>query len=687
MKMGYIGILIIILISITLNAQEIQTESDLKDIILVEIKDMNITYQDLLNNISILPTYYKNYSLTKIGQRNMLETMIRENIFLKRAIEEEIDTREETIRGVYRGLRPVVTRLYFEELYANEVAIDAAVVERYYIENIDKFTSPQRTVIQHLQTNAEELSTVQNLIDSGTDFQQLIQTHSKNLVTALDNGIIRNIGSDGFISGIGHDMQLDRHIADAVENRASIQRSIFEEMVHTTDVHGPFETATGIHFFKIMSHIPEHITPFGEIKIEIEENLSNQTRAEFYQSLMARLYERYGVRVFSESFTKVFHQVQDREVFTIHPQNFEVLVVTGDHPELVMTLEDLSDLLRNLDLSIRVPFNTRGVRDVILRREIEARVLYLAAQEDNFPGLNHDNLHIQRVTADIIRNHLNRSVADTLHISMEKMLEYYEYNIEKFTTPAHRNILQFVATDRRTARANRRIIAPMLKRNEHGKIVTHIREHSLNTFEDGSIKSIRRGVVVPGIDAAYNAKIWSIKPAVLSNVFKNENDEYVFFYVHNEVDPRIDTFRQVESYINRTIRQQKIHAHFDTLLDELLVEYGVVRHYDRLTSQLTVDEMFALVAEAQERRSFFEALFYLNQIANEYPETTYAYEAHFMQAFIFANSIENAELAIIMFEDLLEKYPDHNLNETALDIIEALKNNTFYDHDIRTLNY
>jgi hypothetical protein len=658
------------------------------DTILVDIKDTTITYQDLLDHINSQPSKLRNVLMTKDGQRLSLEILISEALFYLKAVQEGVDQRPEVLDYIHMRLRPLINLIYFEGLFENETIHDPKRAERYYYENIHRFTEEQRVNIMHLQTSPYELSTVRSSIERGVDFRQLIDTYSINPVTSQQMGVIQNIRLNGFISGIGHDTQLDKHISDAIVSSVVISRHTGDMPVYVTDVHGPFETSTGIHFFKILSYEPQQIEPFEDVKDQIEELLLTQTKGEFYRDLMRKLYARYDVKVSEESLDIVNHYIDGIYVFSLLPQFAGNPLVTGLHPDIEMTLGDLGALLSNIDLRERIPFNERGIRDIILRREINSRVMRVAAGEDNIPELHQDDYLMASTRAGVIREaYFYYDIGDLSRATPEEILYYYENNMDKYTVPAYRSILQFVAKDKKTANTHRKLIAPMLKRNELGRINTHISSQSLNRFEDANLKSVFRDDIIPGLgtDAGYNKRVWSAKVGDLSPIFKNRNNEYVFFTVVREIPQRIIRLTEVEADIADLIYNRKFFENTENKKHTLMDEYGVVRHFDRLISLWTAEELFALAQEAQIAINQSEAIFFLDQIILEYPDTNYGNEASFMKAFLLSENAENRAKAIETLVMLLEKNPSYELRKAAEGVLDALRAGTFGEIDIYIL--
>ena len=628
------------------------------DTVLVEIRDTNITKRDLRDKISSLPTMHQHRYRTIEGQQQILEMMITEQVFLKRALELGVDQREEVISSINMGLRPVISQIFFEESLAREFSVDPREAEIHYHENVADYTISPRVAIQHLQVERDDLQRVLEEIYRNTDFLQLIETYSVNERSSQNRGIIRNIRLNGFITGVGMDVELDERIAQA--------------SLDPNTIHGPFDTATGIHFFKKIEFEPAVVRPFSEVRAEIESRLRVEREITFFRGLMERLRSRHSVVVLNET-------LEQANVLNVAPGQRETVIVASTHPEVVMTLGEFSQILRNIAMNERLDVNSRNMSDRILNQEIESRLLYVAAREANTLEVHRNRFEIQQIKLTAILNSFYRTeVLETVVITEDEILEFYENNMHRYTVPAARNIRQFVAADERSARRHHRAIQRNLRRGREDSIIALIRQESLDSTGDGVLTNVYRNRIIPGIgiDDTYNEKVFTTEVGVLSSVFRNRNDQIVFFYVMNEVPERARPLAEVENSIINVIGRQKANELFELVRTELIAEYNVTTHFDRMVTMITPEELFTLAEEAQRRLAHAEAVNFFELVVSNFADTEHAYRAMFMTAFVTSEELRSRDRAIELFEAFLYKYPEGDLNESAEFMLEALKSNT-----------
>ena len=66
-----------------------------------------------------------------------------------------------------------------------------------------------------------------------------------------------------------------------------------------------------------------------------------------------------------------------------------------------------------------------------------------------------------------------------------------------------------------------------------------------------------------------------------------------------------------------------------------------------------------------EDQSFKQAISYYESVYNNFPEDSNAPNAMFMSAFLYANELENLEMARERYELFMQKYPDHEMAASA----------------------
>jgi tetratricopeptide (TPR) repeat protein len=247
--------------------------------------------------------------------------------------------------------------------------------------------------------------------------------------------------------------------------------------------------------------------------------------------------------------------------------------------------------------------------------------------------------------------------------------------MNNFTTYAMRDIRQFVAKTEKEAKKHKSDIQKMLKKGQTDKIIERINKNSLRPEKDGLIVNIMQNDNIPGlgIDPVYSSEVWKAKVGSVSNIFTSKGGDITFFYIEEDKPSSVKLLSEVEPQIRSQLQRKNLNTKIEQTKNDLITEYGVVVHYDKLISLITPEALFNLGEEAQQRNSFQEAIAYYDQIIADFSDTDHAYKALFMKAFITTENLRDTNKAIDLFEELLKKYPIGDLNESATFMLEALK--------------
>ena len=632
------------------------------NVILVEIGDTVISTEDLLNKIDNLPAMNTARFRSIEGQKQILDMMITEQLFFLRAKELGYDQLEEVKNAIQYQSQPLATQIYVQELIAREYVFDPASVEAFYKENIHFYTVPARATIQHLQTTPESLEEVLNDIFAGDDFAAIIEKHSTNTTTKRNNGIITNIRLVGHIAGIGQDSELDLHITEAE--------------VDQLHIYGPFETVTGIHFFRKLSWDDAIVRPFEELQNELEGIVRGQAEHRVYANHIQSLHEKYNVKFNEEA-------LEFLNLHQIAVEQRDILIVESSHPDIRINLMEAANIIRyNSQREMMESLNNPVIQERLIREEMDKRTLTVAATDANIYETNKDSYAFQEVALRVILTYFNsKEIQEKIEVTDDELHEFYANNTDMYMVPAHRSIRQFVSNDDRSARNHHRDIARMLRRNQHDRIADYITTHSLAGINGGLLEFIYRNNIIPtvGVDENYNAKVFELKVGQLSDIFNNINDEIVFFYVVSETPTRVRPLSEVESSLRSIIHRRKATAALEEMKNELLEEYTVITHLDRIVTQITAEELFHAAEVAQRMGQTNECLLIFDAIIADFSGTEHAYRALFMKGFVASENQNTINQAIQAFQELIDNYPDGEMNDSAEVLLDMLKSGETID--------
>ncbi|MDY6915497.1 MAG: peptidyl-prolyl cis-trans isomerase, partial [Candidatus Cloacimonadota bacterium] len=297
------------------------------------------------------------------------------------------------------------------------------------------------------------------------------------------------------------------------------------------------------------------------------------------------------------------------------------------------------------------------------------------------------------VRNSVVRSIYNRLVVEDIDLSEEAARNYYEDNIKDFSTLHNRAIQTFVFKNKKAAENAYKKVKKALGYGFLGirtgkidsvKINEIIEESSEFSNNNGIIENIYDNGIIPGHgkDKYYSKKIWEIpseeaKPHKLSDIFQNSKDEYVFFRIVEDNVAQAIPFEEVKEKVKRKMLKDLSQKKFKALEKELSEKFNLKKYPEKLIVKLTAEEYFKKAEDAQKRNNFKQAVYFYDQIIKYYPESQDEYKAKFMKGFVYAEDLNEKSAALDIFQNLVEKYPDGELNESAEYMIQELegKNN------------
>jgi len=121
------------------------------------------------------------------------------------------------------------------------------------------------------------------------------------------------------------------------------------------------------------------------------------------------------------------------------------------------------------------------------------------------------------------------------------------------------------------------------------------------------------------------------------------------------------------------LKKENEKKKLEEVIKELNVKHNVKKYPERLEIKLSARELFDLAEESQKKKKFNDAIMYYDQIVKNHKNNSDDYKAMFMKAFLYAEDLQNKEEAIKTFENVLKKFPNGELHESAEYMIKDLK--------------
>ncbi len=413
---------------------------------------------------------------------------------------------------------------------------------------------------------------------------------------------------------------------------------------------------------------------YEECEKEIEQRMRPQKEKDFMSEKTDKLYTKFKVEINYDLLEQInLVHVDSNEVI------FGEVLVNSTDPTLQKTVKDFFDGYDVIQPSAQISLQNPQALKNYIDNQVKLNVFYKDAIENGFDK----NETVQEIVKQIKRNMMMRTVYNTLVVdaidnSDENAQEFYNNNIEKFSSNPYRKIQTFGFTSKDTAKKMRKLVKKYYKKNNEEALKQLIEEHSEYKAKDGVLDHIYKNDIIPGIgkDEIYSDMVWKTKPNKLSKIFENSKGVFVFFKILEDNIAIPTSFEEIKGKIKSTMMKDLSRQLFEQTNKELQEKYHLKKYTDKLIVILTVEEYFNKAEAAQKRRRFTDAVFYYDEIIKHYQNNIDDYKAMFMKAFLYAEELKDKDNAIKIFNEFLEKFPVDDLHESAQFMISELEGNS-----------
>lgn len=626
-----------------------------EDTVFATFRGGTITKADFDEQFDKIPIMYRSRFSTLDGQEEFLNSLIINEIFYLKALEEGIDALPSTLQAIEEELERFYSREYIRREITGKIKLSEKDVRGYYEEFPGRFTESANTAIQYIKVDESDVAEkVRQELDRGTDFIDLMNRYSINQHSKRNQGVIRNIRGNGYIQGVGRDEELDNAIKEAEMNKWK----------------GPLHTEIGYHFFKVTQRTPSRLKPLEEVRHEIESRLRPMKEYELRQQRFQELKEKYSISIDEET----LHQARVFDA-RLPSDILDKTAVNSDIEELQIRVRDIRSHIQTISPQERTQLNNPEHLIRMVDSMIENRLFAHEARQKGYEEYILQDPDAQQVRRNtILRALYQKLVVDQIVPTPEEVLQFYNQNINSYTRKEHRTIQFFAFDRRRDARRARQNVSRAID-NEDENSIEAIIEKSLYTANKGIIPNFHRDSGVSGFDdeKSINEVVWETEPNEVSKVNRTSDRKYYFVRILEDNPAVITPLEEVEGNIKHRLSMARREERWRELQDELLEEFDVVTFPKRLAMNVTARELFDLAEDALRRKRHNEALDHYDRIIEIYNNNEDDYKALFMKAFLLAEELNKNEEAIALFEQLVNNYPHADLHESAEFMIKSLK--------------
>ena len=219
--------------------------------VLAKVGSKEITQNDVNELLkSVGPEKYLQFASPQ-GQKQLLEELISQELILQNAILEKLDETEEYQREILKARESILKQLALRKLLS-AVKITPEDARNYYDENLESFRQQESWKASHILVDTEEEAiSIYTEIQNGKTFGQAALEYSKCPSKQRQ-------GDLGFFTA----GKMVKEFEDSVKGMA------------VGDIEKCVPTQFGFHLIQLTDKKEEKITPFEEIKEELQKQLT-----------------------------------------------------------------------------------------------------------------------------------------------------------------------------------------------------------------------------------------------------------------------------------------------------------------------------------------------------------------------------------------------------------------------------
>ena len=648
-----------------LNAQQVSTpvtvNSSVNDTdVLAEFNGGKILRSDLNNKISKLPPQVQSKYKTVDGQTQVLDIMTTEEVFYLKALQMNLQSDPIVMEKINNGRKQFYIQEYYKRNVTDPVIITDSAKRDYYNQNIKSFYISPYISILYIQAQDEAMA--QNAyreLVAGASWESVSDKYNINTYAKGLKGKIKNIRLNGYVPGVGNDLEFDKLI-DATT-------------VDTVAIHGPVETTTGWHLFRTIERVEGRQRTYDEVVSELEQKVRPTMETANLNAMMATLKAKYSVTI--DSTTIALIDLKDRSK---NAAIVDIAVIKSPNADLNVTVKQLLANFDKMSPQEQVFYTKGDGAPQLANQELTKNIMFKDAVAQRYEDYFKDNADYQQMLRyNVLQEVYKRIVVDQVSVDDDQVREYYDSHLDAYTTPVSRAIEILWFENEKTAnKAWKRFVKAAKKgqTTELDKIVKDFSKYPErrmfdNQYDNGIVANI-------GQDPDFSKRIWTLNIGDVSPVFTTAKGDIVFFRVLKENPKQVKSFTEMEPRIFGSMKKEQEKTMQETVTEQLYVEFDMKKYPEKITLLLSAADLFDLADGVARQRKFKDAIVYYDQIINNYKNNVDDYKATFMKAFLVTEEMGDKTLGLDLFKAFLRKFPTGDLNDSAKFMIDELEGRT-----------
>jgi peptidyl-prolyl cis-trans isomerase C len=335
-----------------------------------------------------------------------------------------------------------------------------------------------------------------------------------------------------------------------------------------------------------------------------------------------------------------------------------------------ITTRQIDNKLETLNPQIKSQYRGKSGRAKLVDAVIDEELLYLAAEKAD---LRYDeDVRKQILQAEkniLITAYYDKAIRQKVEVTEEEIGNYYDAHQDEFMNRAIMKAKHVFSVD------SMRVVE-WKKRLDDGenfnRIAKNESEDRSTAQSNGDLGYFNPGGYVKfyGDSKEFSDQVKHLEIGDVSDVIVTKKG-YSIAKITDKKPENLKPLSEVRKEILDRLRSDKAKDNLMRELAELRDEYepqNFVRE-DILRTTRTPEELWEI---AQAEDANYTRIQYYRNIVNRYPDHKYAPQALFMIGFVYAEEVVDLVQARRTFEELIQKYPDTEVAESAKWMIENL---------------
>lgn len=335
-----------------------------------------------------------------------------------------------------------------------------------------------------------------------------------------------------------------------------------------------------------------------------------------------------------------------------------------------ITREELDERFEQLSEKQKDDFKGKRGKVEFLDKLIEEEIIYLEAKRLN---LHHEpdikNVLKQAERNILVSEYFNREILEKIDVAEEEIEAYYNDNLLEFTTRAIIKAQHMFTSSRKKAEEWKRRLAggedfSKIAKNESEDDLTAPQAGNLGYFNPGGyIKFIGRSTI-------WSEAVNELEAQEISDIIEFEKG-YSIVRIQEKNPERILPLSDARQRIIEKLRAQRARSAYDVAIAKLKDSHKPDNYLrEELMASTRSPEQYWEIAQMESDP--YERIQYYREIVEYYPDHEYAPQALFMIGFVYAEELQNKVEARRRLDELLQKYPDSDVVESAKWMIDNM---------------